>query len=114
MATFKRINEQETRQVACYTTSTESADHVLTVGDVIGVNPATNLVTKCTDAAEVLASQASGDIIYIVAQGDAVTHKTGTGYKEYKISDSVTVSTDSDNKSNVVGFIVKDVTNIEF
>ena len=110
MATFKRVNEQETRQISCYL----AAEATIKVGDVLDFNPATGLVSKCSNQADLVACEATGNQVYIVAQSDAVTHKTGTGYKEYKLSDAVTISTDSSAKSVVVGYLVKDITNVEF
>lgn len=109
MATFKRVNEQETRQLKCYAEDTLS----LKSGDVVSFDFATETVAKCTDASEVAAA-ATDKQIYIIAQSDAVTDKTGTGYKEYKISNTVVVDSDSSKRTVIVGYLVKDVTNIEF
>lgn len=79
---FKKFDEQQVYQVPCI-----NADGLeLEVGDVFSHNPATKEVEQVTTKANAVAAQANQKELYLVAQGDPVTEKTGTEYKNYNIS----------------------------
>lgn len=84
---FKKFDEQQVYQVpAKHTTGLE-----LEVGDVFSHNPATHEVEQVTSKAAAIEAAAAKKELYLVAQGDTVTEKTGTSYKDYNISRLVTL-----------------------
>ena len=112
MAKFKRVNDQYTTQINAYCTATAQ----LYVGDVISFNSNTGEAVKLTDLASCVTAVGSGLQVYIIAQGDAVTEKTGTDYKTYTVSTLVDMTghqTDGQEKI-IVAYLVKDLTNIQF
>lgn len=85
---FKKFDEQQVYQVpAKHTTGLE-----LEVGDVFSHNPATHEIEKVTTKAKAIAAQGEQKELYLVAQGDTVTEKTGTSHKDYNISRVVTLT----------------------
>ena len=78
---FKKFDEQQVYQVPC----TNVAGLELQVGDVFSHNPATHEVEKIDTKANAITAQANQKELYLVAQSDAVTEKTGTAYKTYAI-----------------------------
>ena len=79
---FKKFDEQQVYQVPC----TNVSGLKLKVGDVFAQNPATHEVEPIATKAEAVETQAEGiRELYMVAQSDAVTEKTGTAYKTYAI-----------------------------
>lgn len=84
---FKKFDEQQVYQVpAKHTTGLE-----LEVGDVFSHNPSTHEVEQIANKADAIAAQGDQKELYLVAQSDAVTEKTGTSYKDYNISRIVTL-----------------------
>lgn len=79
---FKKFDEQQVYQVPCI-----SADGLeLEVGAVFSHNPANKEIAEVSTKAEALVALKDQKELYLVAQGDPVTEKTGTGHKDYNIS----------------------------
>ena len=112
MAEFKRVNDQYTVHFEAY----ETAGNDLHVGDVLSYNPNTKEAAKLDGMDDVVTAASNGLEIFIIAQGDAVTEKTGTPYKTYTVSTIVDMSghTSSGSEKTITGYLVKDITNIEF
>ena len=84
---FKKFDEQQVYQVP----AKHASGLELFVGDVISQNPATHEVAKVSKKSEAITALAAQKELYLIAQSDAVTEKTGTEYKNYNISRSVTL-----------------------
>lgn len=79
---FKKFDEQQVYQVPA-----KSVGGIeLEVGAVFSQNPATHEVEEVTKKSEAIAALADQKELYLVAQSDVVTEKTGTEYKNYSIS----------------------------
>lgn len=79
---FKKFDEQKVYQVPCV----NAGGIELEVGDIFSHNPASHEVEQITSKGDALAIVNEGiRELYMVAQSDAVTEKTGTGYKDYNI-----------------------------
>jgi diphthamide biosynthesis methyltransferase len=116
MATFKRFDNQKAVQFECGQASGNSSALTLNVGDLVSYVPATNIVAKITKASEVSTALGAGYKVYLIAQGDAVTNKSGTEYKTYKIGKTVTIPAYSAGNAKtalLVGYDVTDVNNID-
>lgn len=107
MFTFKKYDNQKTAQVSAKLAS-GSADW--TVGDLFSLVPDTGVAAKVSTLAEAKAAIVAGSQLYVVAQGDAVTDKTGTPYKSYKIDRTVKMS---NTPKIVVAYIVEDIHNLD-
>lgn len=83
---FKKYDEQQVYQVP----AKNAAGIDLAVGDVFSQNPSTHEIEKITTKAEAVAAAADQKELYLVAQSDAITYKTGTEYKSYAIGETVT------------------------
>lgn len=105
MATFKKYENQVTKQVPVASVPSGG----LKVGDLFTYTPASKAIAKITKASEVATAFAAGKEVYLVAQGDMITYNEATGYKEYKISDTVSAGS---NKI-VVAYPVLNATNID-
>ena len=105
MATFKKYENQVTKQVPVASVPSGG----LKVGDLFTYTPASKAIAKITKASEVATALGSGLEVYLVAQGDMITYNEATGYKEYKISDTVSAGS---NKI-VVAYPVLNATNID-
>ena len=105
MATFKKYENQVTKQVPVASVPSGG----LKVGDLFTYTPASKAIAKITKASEVTTALGSGLEVYLVAQGDMITYNEATGYKEYKISDTVSAGS---NKI-VVAYPVLNATNID-
>lgn len=104
---FKKFDEQQVYQVpAKHTTGLE-----LEVGDVFSHNPATHEVEKIDTKANAIAAQGDQKELYLVAQSDAVTEKTGTEYKNYAISRIVTL--EANVEKIVAAYRITMIDNIE-
>lgn len=112
MAEFKRVNDQYTVSFEAYYTTGGK----LSVGTVVAYNPNTKAITLVDGLDDAVTAKGNGNEIFIIAQSDAVTEKTGTPYKTYTISDEVdfTNHTSSGNEKTITGYLVKDITNIVF
>lgn len=113
MAKFKRVNDQYTVGVEAY-----KADGVaLQTGDVVSYNPSSKEMSKLAGLANVKQAMDDGLTVLLLAQSDAVTNKTGTDdIKNYRLSKEISFTgyTSDANTKLVVGYVVKDLTNIEF
>lgn len=105
MATFKKFENQATKQLLV----AEVPSGGLVVGDLITYTPSTKAIAKITKASEVETAFGAGKEVYLVAQGDNVTDKAPTAYKNYNVSKAVAAGT---NKV-VVAYPVTNATNIE-
>ena len=105
MATFKKYENQVTKQVPVASVPSGG----LKVGDLFTYTPASKAIAKITKASEVANALGSGLEVYLVAQGDMITYNEATGYKEYKVSDTVSAGS---NKI-VVAYPVLNATNID-
>lgn len=105
MATFKKYENQVTKQVPVASVPSGG----LKVGDLFTYTPASKAIAKITKASEVATALGSGLEVYLVAQGDMITYNEATGYKEYKVSDTVSAGS---NKI-VVAYPVLNATNID-
>ena len=84
---FKKFDEQQVYQVPCI-----SADGLaLKVGAVFSHDPATKEVAEVSTKAGAVAALKDQKELYLVAQGDPVTEKTGTEHKDYNIGRIVTL-----------------------
>lgn len=89
---FKKYDEQQVYQVPCV----NAADTELEVGDVFSHNPATKEIEQVTTKADAIAALANQKELYLVAQSDDITHKTGIAYKTYKIGETVNLKADTE------------------
>ena len=105
MTTFKKYENQVTKQVPVASVPSGG----LKVGDLFTYTPASKAIAKITKASEVATALGNGLEVYLVAQGDMITYNEATGYKEYKISDTVSAGS---NKI-VVAYPVLNATNID-
>lgn len=85
---FKKFDEQQVYQVPCV----NAGGLKLEVGDVFSHDPATKEVEQVKTKAVAVTAQGDQKELYLVAQGDSVTEKTGTEYKNYNISRLVNLS----------------------
>lgn len=92
---FKKFEGQETVQIPVTTINAK-------VGDLISVEEGVATVHPT------IADAPAGKKLYIIAQSDAVTEKTGTAYKSYEISREVKA-----NEGIVVCYPVKDIEGLE-
>ena len=92
---FKKFEGQETVQIPVTSINAK-------VGDLISVEEGVATVYST------IASAPADKKLYIVAQSDAVTEKTGTAYKSYEISRTVTAP-----EGIVVCYPVKDIEGLE-
>lgn len=104
---FKKYDEQQTYQVP----AKNAAGIDLAVGDVFSQNPATHEIEKVTTKAEAIAALADQKELYLIAQSDAITFKTGVEYKTYKISDLV--NADANEETIIVAYRITMVDNVE-
>lgn len=110
MAEFKRVDDQQV-----YTLEVYDADAIAgtySVGSVISRNPQTKEIALVENAAAAKAAIDDGQLLYLIAQSDAVTYKTGTGYKYYDLEKDVEVSTSSDAPSLLAAYRVDNIDNI--
>lgn len=112
MAVFKRVNDQYTITVDAY----KALGDKLKVGDVVAYDVQSKEITIIENEAALKDAADTGMTILILAQSDAVTEKTGTGYKEYKTSRDVDFEghTTGATTKKITGYVVKDITNVQF
>lgn len=108
MATFKKLENQETHTLLC---KSSAGELVLKVRDVISRVTSTGIVEKVTDAEGMENARKAGKELYIIAQSDDVTKGVGTAYKTYKLNDTVTITTEG---TVVVGYLIKNLDIVEF
>ena len=83
MATFRKFDNQQVYRLPTVSTAQ------LKVGDVVSYNPANRELTKVVSKANAIELFADQKELFIVAQSDAVTFKTGTEYKSKKLDETV-------------------------
>lgn len=112
MAQFKKFDNQQTYQLDCYVDGDAAVE--LAVGALFARSTETGEITVISDLGDLEGANEAGTEIYMVAQSDAVTHKTGTAYKTYIVGNrKVVVSNSSAAKSLVVAYRVENIDNIE-
>ena len=104
---FKKYDEQQTYQVP----AKNAAGINLAVGDVFSQNPSTHEIEKVTTKAAAITALENQKELYLVAQSDAITFKTGTEYKTYKISETVTAG--ANVETIIVAYRITMVDNVE-
>ena len=113
MAVFKRVNDQYTVQIKAFASDPLTELHV---GDVISTDLTSHEVFKIEELGGIQAAMDGGNLVGIIAQGDAVTEKTGPAHKTYTTSDIVDMKnyTDEEHTKTIVIYVVKDVSNVQF
>lgn len=108
MARFKKFDNQQVFQLVSKTVDE------FEVGDVISYNaaPSSQEVTLVDTYAKAKQAMDDGLELYLIAQSDAITYKTGTGYKSAKLGDE-TVNLDGAEHNIVVAYRVENLSNIE-
>lgn len=110
MATFKRVDDHQVYSFTAYI----AEDQDLYPGDVVDRNSSTGEINKVDSAADAMAAKVEGHELYLLAQSDAVTYKTGTEYKTYKLARKIDVSTDAADQSIVAGYRIDNIDNINW
>ena len=110
MAEFKKIDNQQVYTLEVY--DADANRETYSVGSVFSRNVSTKEIAPVAAAAAAKQAIDDGLQLYIVAQSDAVTNKTGTEYKNYNISKFVEVSTDSGAPSLLAAYRVDSIDNI--
>lgn len=105
---FKKYDEQQTYQVECKNAT--GGELNLKVGDVISVDIVSKEIAKIENKTAAEAALADQNELYLIAQSDAITEKTGVEYKSYKISDDVVF--DQDETKIVVAYRITMVDNV--
>ena len=105
MATCKKFENQATKQILVASVPSGG----LVAGDLFTYTPSTQAIAKITKASEVETAVGAGKEVYLVGQGDNVTDKAPSAYKNYNVSKAVAAGT---NKV-VVAYPVTNATNIE-
>lgn len=108
---FKKFDEQQVYQVSCTNPALEG-ELTLKVGDVFSVTPVTHEISKVVNKAAAVEAIADQNALYLVAQSDAVTEKTGTAYKSYAMDDSVTIK--AEETKIVAAYRITDIENVEW
>jgi hypothetical protein len=108
MARFKKFDNQQVFQLVSKTVAE------FEVGDLISYNadPDSQAVTLVDTYEKAKTAMSTGLELYIIAQSDAITYKTGTGYKSAKLGDE-TVNLDGAEHNIVVAYRVENLSNIE-
>lgn len=112
MAVFKRVDDQQVYTLNVY--DADAVEGTYKVGDVIGKNADTDEISKISSFADAKLAKDDGLEIYLIAQSDAVTYKTGTPYKTYDVEREVVVSTQQNDKSLLAAYRVDNIDNIQF
>jgi hypothetical protein len=103
---FKKFDEQKVYQVSV----NPKDSHELEVGAMIAVDTAKD-VSEITTIAQANEALAANKTLYIIAQSDAVTDKTGTAYKSYDMSRMVTLN--AATPAVIAAYKVTDLENVE-
>ena len=104
---FKKYDEQQVYQVP----AKNAAGIELVVGDMFSQNPATHEIEKIESKAEAITALSDQKELYIVAQSDDITFKTGVAYKTYKIED--TVKAEANVETIIAAYRVTMIDNVE-
>lgn len=103
---FKKYDEQQVYQVS----AKNAAGIDLAVGDVFSQNPSTHEIEKVVNKADAITALADQKELYLVAQSDAITYKTGTAYKTYAIGE--TVEADSNVETIIAAYRITMIDNV--
>lgn len=104
MATFSKFDNQQVYQL--HTTSVLE----VATGDVISYNPSSKEVAEVTKLSAAKQAMDDGLELYLVAQSDGVTYKSGKAYKTF-ILDDATVNATGDHI--IVAYRIETLSNIE-
>lgn len=104
---FKKFDNQQVYQLE----AKASVQIDAVVGDVISYVPSTQTAEKITKKSEAETALGAGKQLYLLAQSDAVTDKTGTAYKTYIIPRTITIGTDA--TTVVVGYRIDSIENVD-
>ena len=106
---FKKFDNQQVYQVPCKVT----ADTELEVGDVFAHNPDSHEIEQITKKADAIETQAEGiRELYLIAQSDAVTEKTGViAVKTYIIDRTVNLK--ANEEKVVAAYRITMIDNVE-
>ena len=112
MATFRKFDNQQVYQL--HTSSVTE----FKVGDVVSYNPSSRELTKVASKANAIELFADQKELFIVAQSDAVTFKTGTEYKSKKLDETVNgpiaaQNLNADGERTVVAYRIDTLANVE-
>lgn len=110
MAEFKRVDDQQVYTLEVYDDDAVKGTHK--VGSVISRDTSTKEIAPVADAAEAKVAIGNGLQLYLIAQSDAVTNKTGTDYKYYDLDKDVEVSTKSGEPSLLAAYRIDNIDNI--
>lgn len=115
MASFIKYDEQQVYQVVIESVGSKQE---LKVGDVFSYNPASaEFGAKITTKAAAVEALADQKELYLIAQSDAVTYKTGTeSIKHYDIARSVTLDNaviSEDEPHIVAAYRITNIDNVE-
>lgn len=110
MAEFKRVDDQQVYTLEVF--DADAASDTYSVGSVISRDSSTKEIAPVANAAAAKQAITAGLQLYVIAQSDAVTNKTGTGYKHYDLDKDVEVSTKSSEPSLLAAYRVENIDNI--
>ena len=113
MASFKRIDRQQVYSLEVYD-GRETKTEPFAVGDVISRNPNSKAILKVADESAAVTAKSNGLELYIIAQSDAVTNKSGTAYKTYRLNRELAVSDSSSALSLIAAYRVDNIDNVNF
>lgn len=106
---FKKFDEQQVYQVPVI----HETGAKLEVGDVFSYNPSTKaFVLKIDNVTDAFAAVGKGEDLYLIAQSDAVTEKTGTAYKSYAIDKTVNLK--AGEEKVVAAYRITKIDNVEW
>lgn len=105
MARFKKFDNQQVFQLV-----TESSG-VFEVEDMISYDADAQTVTLVDSYEKAKTAMGNGLELYIIAQSDAITYKTGTGYKSAKLGDEKVTLDGAEHI--IVAYRVENLSNIE-
>lgn len=106
MARFKKFDNQQVFQLVTETVG------VFEVEDMISYDAKEQTVTLVDSYEKAKTAMGNGLELYIIAQSDAITYKTGTGYKSAKLGNEK-VTLDGAEHNIVVAYRVENLSNIE-
>ncbi len=110
MAEFKRVDDQQVNTIAVFDLDADGETY--SVGSLIAYDITSKEISLVDDLSKAKLALDDGRLLYIIAQSNAVTEKTGTEYKHYDVSKFVTVSNDSANPSLLAAYRVDSIENV--
>lgn len=111
MAKFKRVADFEARTIPAKMSAATVGTVSFKPGDLVSYVPSTHVIAAVSTTADIVTALDAGNQVYMLAQSDAVTEKSGTEYKSYKINRNIAMTS---AEKLIVGYAVEDATNVEF